>query len=153
MPFSGAGGLTHQNIWRSWVLELVETLGFVPRLAALLRANVSALSLLRVSSITSLSGSIDHQGHVAKRSQKNPLAHSQFAIQRRESAFGAPATIRWIHLVRCIPPAVDSVSRDLHTMGVLSPLHPTLEIVIHVRHQALCPPASLADASDASTHR
>jgi len=40
-----------QNIWHTWVLELVETFGFAPKLTAFLRANVLALSFLLASSI------------------------------------------------------------------------------------------------------
>ena len=43
-----------QDIWHAWMLEPVETLGFVARFTAFLRANVSALSLLGASSIPSL---------------------------------------------------------------------------------------------------
>jgi hypothetical protein len=47
-------GVCLQNIWPTWVLEIVETFGFVARLTAFLRANVSALSFLLAVSIASL---------------------------------------------------------------------------------------------------
>jgi len=52
-----SGGLESvrlQNIWHTWVLELVETFGFVPRLTAFVRANVADLSLFCASGVASL---------------------------------------------------------------------------------------------------